>query len=282
MKHPDDGHAPSLRGLRRLRSDDAQDVLDAFRSHPDMARQGEVTTLEQAQEYVDRLVDPEGPHRVWAVLDPDAPAGPAVVGVVGVSVDAANRNGWFWYWMNVSHRGRGLTTGAARAVADWALADEPGAGLHRLELGHRVNNTASAAVARAAGFVRRAWSGRSSWWTASESMWPPTGGCARIRGRPQGDCRHESQLVDPESPSAHLVWPKVPVATIGQSTLYSSVSADHCFPPRRHESARSGHGRPDAFPDPDHAARRSELPSCAFSRTGAHAFERVEPPDLPA
>lgn len=154
MKHPDDGHAPSLRGLRRLRSDDAQDVLDAFRSHPDMARQGEVTTLEQAQEYVDRLVDPEGPHRVWAVLDPDAPAGPAVVGVVGVSVDAANRNGWFWYWMNASHRGRGLTTGAARAGAGWALSDEPGAGLHRLELGHRVNNPASAAVARAAGFVQ--------------------------------------------------------------------------------------------------------------------------------
>lgn len=39
--------------------------------------------------------------------------------------------------------------------------------------------------------------------------------------------------------------------TLGQRLLYSSVHADHCFAPRRHEPARPGHGRPDAFPDPD-------------------------------
>lgn len=39
---------------------------------------------------------------------------------------------------------------AAATVADWALAE---GGLDRLELGHRVNNPASGAVARAAGFV---------------------------------------------------------------------------------------------------------------------------------
>lgn len=159
---PDDGPAPALPGLRRLRSGDARDVLSAFRSHPDMARQGRVTTIEHAQQYVDRLVDPEGHHRAWAVLDPDpdrraeaseAPAGPAVVGLVAVSVDEENRNGWFWYWMNASRRGRGLTGRAARAVADWALRED-GADLHRLELGHRVNNPGSAAVARAAGFVQ--------------------------------------------------------------------------------------------------------------------------------
>lgn len=35
-------------------------------------------------------------------------------------------------------------------MADWALGER---GLERLELGHRVNNPASAAVARSAGFV---------------------------------------------------------------------------------------------------------------------------------
>lgn len=39
--------------------------------------------------------------------------------------------------------------------------------------------------------------------------------------------------------------------TLGQRLLYSSVHADYCFAPRRHEPARPGHGRPDAFPDPD-------------------------------
>ena len=38
--------------------------------------------------------------------------------------------------------------------------------------------------------------------------------------------------------------------TIGQLSLYSSVHAAYCFAPRRHEPARPGPGRPDAFPDP--------------------------------
>ena len=39
--------------------------------------------------------------------------------------------------------------------------------------------------------------------------------------------------------------------TLGQRLLYSSAHADHCFASRCHEPARPGHGRPDAFPDPD-------------------------------
>ena len=35
--------------------------------------------------------------------------------------------------------------------------------------------------------------------------------------------------------------------TISQPSLYSSVHADYCFAPRRHEPARPGHGRPDAL-----------------------------------
>ena len=40
---------------------------------------------------------------------------------------------------------------AAATVANWALHER---GLERLELGHRVNNPASGAVARSAGFVK--------------------------------------------------------------------------------------------------------------------------------
>lgn len=48
-------------------------------------------------------------------------------------------------------RGRGWMTRAAATVAEWALTVR---GLGRLELGHRVNNPASGAVARRAGFIK--------------------------------------------------------------------------------------------------------------------------------
>lgn len=42
--------------LRPLRRDDAGGVLAAFRSNPDMARQGDVTTPADAERYVENLV----------------------------------------------------------------------------------------------------------------------------------------------------------------------------------------------------------------------------------
>lgn len=132
--------------LRPLRDDDARDVLAAFESSPDMARQGSVATLGDAERYLANLLSPESSHQPWAVAQRGR-----LVGLVCVSVDAANRTGWFWYWMNADDRGRGWMGRAAATVADWALTQW---GLDRLELGHRVNNPASGAVARAAGFVK--------------------------------------------------------------------------------------------------------------------------------
>lgn len=137
--------APSP-SLRRVRAQDAPAVLTAFDSHPDIARQGDVTSLVDAQRYVDRLIAPDSPHEAWAVV-----AGDELVGLVCVSVDEDNLSGWFWYWMSASARGRGWTAAAAATVAEWALTAR---GLERLELGHRANNPASGAVARHAGFVQ--------------------------------------------------------------------------------------------------------------------------------
>lgn len=111
-----------------------------------MARQGEVTTLAQAQAYVAHLTMPDADRHVFAMTTDEH-----LVGAVGVLVDTANRTGWFWYWTHAAHRGHGWTSAAATTVADWALTQ---GGCERLELGHRVNNPASGAVARAAGFVR--------------------------------------------------------------------------------------------------------------------------------
>lgn len=133
--------------LRRLRRGDAAAVLDAFASDPAMQRQGTVRDLAEAAAYVVRLLDPAGDREPWAVVD-DADR---LVGLVLVDVDRANRNGWVSYWLNASHRGRGLASAAVTAVADRALRE---GGLERLELGHRANNPASGRVARAAGFVQ--------------------------------------------------------------------------------------------------------------------------------
>lgn len=132
--------------LRRLRSTDAPAVLAAFASNPDMARQGNVSSLSEAEKYIDRLISKESSHEAWAIAADDI-----LVGLVCVTVDDENRSGWFWYWMTDAARGRGWTSRAASTVADWALSVR---GLERLELGHRANNPASGAVARHAGFVK--------------------------------------------------------------------------------------------------------------------------------
>ncbi|MEJ1155890.1 GNAT family protein [Microbacterium marmarense] len=132
--------------LRRLRTSDAPAVCEAFASNADMARQGDVSTITEAEAYVNRLIEPESPHEAWAIVDGDK-----LVGLVGVTVDEANRSGWFWYWMADAARGRGWSARAAATVAEWALTTRR---LERLELGHRVNNPASAAIAMHAGFVK--------------------------------------------------------------------------------------------------------------------------------
>lgn len=140
---PHDGAPPVL---RRLRADDAPAVLAAFVSAPDMARQGDVTTADEAERYVAHLLEPGAPRHVFAVAPADR-----LVGAVGLAVDEENLIGWLWYWMHADYRGRGWVAAAAATVADWALGED---GLERLELGHRVNNPASGRVAAAAGFVQ--------------------------------------------------------------------------------------------------------------------------------
>lgn len=128
--------------IRALRPADAANVLAAFASDPAMARQGTVTTLEEAAAYIGALLSND---HGFAITDDDR-----LVGLVGITVDRVNLVGWFWYWMNASHRGRGWASSAATTVANWALS----AGrLERLELGHRADNPLSGNVAGAAGFV---------------------------------------------------------------------------------------------------------------------------------
>lgn len=135
--------------LRPVRAGDAPAVLAAHRSAPDMARQGTVRDLEQAQQQVDWLLAED--RRATAIADDED----TLVGLVAVTIDHEDLLGWFFYWLHAAHRGRGCAARAAAAVAERALTPSAaeGWGLERLELGHRANNPASGAVARAAGFV---------------------------------------------------------------------------------------------------------------------------------
>ncbi|MGO1945505.1 N-acetyltransferase [Brachybacterium sp. JB7] len=140
----------STHALRRVRESDATAILAAFSSAADMARQGNVSTLDQAHEMAAWLAAPS--RHGMAIVETSTDG---LVGVVGVSVEPEDRLGWFFYWLAADARGRGVCGRAAATVANRALRPQAEGGwdLERLELGHRANNPASGAVARAAGFV---------------------------------------------------------------------------------------------------------------------------------
>ncbi|MFF7369695.1 GNAT family N-acetyltransferase [Streptomyces tricolor] len=136
--------------LRRWKAEDAWAVMTAF-ADPLMRGQS-VEPVDSAQAAA-RWITARGEQWAadsaysFAVVD----GGGLVLGQVCVGpVDRRHATGWVSYWTTATARGRGVASRACRAVARWAF-DE--AELFRLELGHRVNNPASCAVARAAGFA---------------------------------------------------------------------------------------------------------------------------------
>lgn len=146
MTHHSDRLDATLATLRPLQPEDADGVLDAFQTDPEMSRQGDVVDVRSATGYIAALTEEDSGRHAFAV-----DVAGRVGGIVGLSVDPQNLTGWFFYWMHPRHRGTGLMGRAVRTVADWALSE---GGLHRLELGHRRNNPASGGVARAGGFVQ--------------------------------------------------------------------------------------------------------------------------------
>ncbi len=131
--------------VRPLAMSDVDDVLDAFASSDDMARQGDVTDLASARDYVRQHVD--DPDRISLVaISPDGHAQALAVAVISPQ----NRSAWVYYWAHVLARGQGVTSSLVRFLSDWVIDNRQ---VERLELGYRLNNPASAAVARKAGFI---------------------------------------------------------------------------------------------------------------------------------
>ena len=133
--------------LRPWHPADAAALVDAVRSSRDLVHQfgTDVEDEEHARQVItSRMLFTER-TRNWAITREGVP-----VGNVGLStIERRNDTAWCHYWLALSARGQGSASRALASVADWAFQ----AGLFRLELGHRVNNPGSCAVARRAGFV---------------------------------------------------------------------------------------------------------------------------------
>ncbi|MFZ8757739.1 GNAT family N-acetyltransferase [Microbacterium sp. HMH0099] len=133
--------------LRPWNRDDAPALSRAARNATDLSVQfggADLSTRAAAAAFIDRSLRFDEQDKNWAVVADDV-----AVGNVGASaIEFRHGTAWMHYWLSSAARGRGYATSALVSVSDRAFAD----GLHRLELGHRVNNPASCRVATAAGF----------------------------------------------------------------------------------------------------------------------------------
>ncbi len=99
--------------------------------------------------------------------------------VMASGVDRRHSSAWISYWSVAEARGQGLVSAALRGFVD-LLHDD--LGIYRLELGYRVNNPASAAVARNAGFIVE---GREREKLLYDGVRCDTEVCARLSGDPR-------------------------------------------------------------------------------------------------
>ncbi|MFF5569012.1 GNAT family N-acetyltransferase [Streptomyces sp. NPDC012623] len=139
-------NAPSLR-LRPATLDDAEALTEALvrnREHLRPWEPARPADFFTARDQARRLADPS--LRRWLLVD-----GPRVVGTVTLSNIALGcfRSAHLGYWIDADHTGRGLATRAAEEVCR-AARDE--LGLHRVEAGTLLVNTASQRVLGKCGF----------------------------------------------------------------------------------------------------------------------------------
>ena len=140
---------PSTLLLRRWEPRDAAALVAAYRSSGDLATQFPADPggldEQRATAVIEESLPFDDRSKHWAIVQ----AGVAV-GTVGLAaIEFRHGTAWASYWLADRARGRGTASRALATVATRAFT----AGLHRLELGHRVNNPASCRVAAAAGFA---------------------------------------------------------------------------------------------------------------------------------
>ncbi|QVJ01232.1 GNAT family N-acetyltransferase [Nocardiopsis eucommiae] len=135
--------------LREWNRGDADRLLEAFRWDELAWQEPEVPrTRDDALEWIARCgrLAGEGDVHGFAVVD----GTDRVLGHAQVSVTSRRHGlGWLSYWTHPAEQGRGVASGGARLVTEFAFDRLD---LYRVETGHRVNNPGSCLVAQRAGF----------------------------------------------------------------------------------------------------------------------------------
>ncbi|HHU37985.1 MAG TPA: GNAT family N-acetyltransferase [Propionibacterium sp.] len=131
--------------LRPWHPEDAQEMFDAA-SDPEIARQlPPFETEADARAYIAKSAGSDDVV-AYAISDDSE----KVLGGVMARLNRPMRTAWVSYWLVAEARGKGLASRATVALAN-RLFDED---VHRLELGHRLNNPDSRKVADRAGFIQ--------------------------------------------------------------------------------------------------------------------------------
>lgn len=131
--------------LRPWHPEDAAEVFEAVRD-PEIARQ--LPPFETEAEARAHLAKMNGSDDVVAYAISDDSE--AVLGGVMAQLNRPMRTAWVSYWLVPSARGLGLASRGTVALANWLFHN----GVHRLELGLRLNNPDSRKVADRAGFIQ--------------------------------------------------------------------------------------------------------------------------------
>lgn len=134
--------------LRPWSARDALVLMESASAVPDLQSQFGGATLENlagAEAFIATALANDESGRNWAIVEDGV-----VVGNIGATaIERRHGTAWMSYWLLPRARGKGYAVRALSAVSTWAFED----GLHRLELGHRINNPASCRVACAAGYA---------------------------------------------------------------------------------------------------------------------------------
>jgi ribosomal-protein-alanine N-acetyltransferase len=141
--------------LRRWRADDAAALGRIFERADDalLSNIPDDRSPAGARVWIESITgaEEEGTACAFAIGDhADGPDHRILGNVMASGIERRHSTAWISYWTAVDGRGQGLTSAGLRTLVDH-LHDE--LGIFRLELGYRVNNPASRAVARHAGFL---------------------------------------------------------------------------------------------------------------------------------
>lgn len=172
--------------LRHWRTDDAVALGRIFERADDalLSNMPDDRSVGGARTWIETITgaEAEGEVCAFAIVDHADRSDDRILGnVMASGIEHRHSTAWISYWTVAEARGQGLTSAGLRSLVDH-LHDE--LDICRLELGYRVNNPASAAVARNAGFLVE---GRERKKLLYDGVRYDTEVCARLTDDPRAD-----------------------------------------------------------------------------------------------